>query len=375
MTPRRPRLPLVLLGLVLALALAGTASCSLVPRRDAAPSAGTSQPAPSVTTSSSAASSPPPKPPEGPPRTLHVAAAAAPAGDGSEPRPFGTIQQGVDAAAPGDTVAVGSGTYRGLVRSVRSGTPEEPITLRGDRAVITGPRDARLVELTHDDLVVEGFEITGGNKLVWLVGTQRVRLLHNWLHDAGGECVRLRYRADGNEIAGNRIEGCGRVGFDLAADTKNGEGVYLGTAPEQLDRNQTDEPDTSRGNRIHDNVMDVPAECVDVKEDARDNVIERNTCTGGRDPEGAGFSSRGIRTVIRDNESHGHAGSGIRLGGDEDDDGVDSVVQRNRVYDNGEFGIEVNAEPQASVCGNVGSNNRDGATNTDELDVATTCLS
>lgn len=372
MTPRRPRRPVIVLGLVLALVLAGPAGCGLVPRRDSAPTTGTGQPTPSGPPRTS---SQPPQPPEGPPRTLHVAAAAPPSGDGSAPRPFGTVQQGVDAAAPGDTVVVGPGTYRGLVRSVRSGTPEEPITLRGDRAVLTGPRDARLVELTHDDLVVEGFEITGGNKLVWLVGTQRVRLLRNWLHDAGGECVRLRYRANDNEIGGNRIEGCGRVGFDLAADTKNGEGIYLGTAPEQLDRNDTDEPDTSRGNRIHDNVIDVPAECVDVKEDARDNVIERNRCTGGRDPEGAGFSSRGIRTVIRDNESHGHAGSGIRLGGDEDDDGVDSVVQDNLVHDNGEFGVEVNAEPQASVCGNVGSDNRDGATNTDELDVATACLS
>lgn len=309
------------------------------------------------------------------PRELYVAAGAAPGGDGSVRRPFATIQQGLDAAWAGDTVRVGPGTYREELRSRRSGTSDSPIRVVGNGAVVTGTAldDGRLVELYHDYLVLEGLELTGSDKLVWMVGTTGVRLVGNWLHGAGGECVRLRYHARGNEIAGNRIEDCGRVNFDLERNRKNGEAVYIGTAPEQLDRNPTGEPDDSGRNWVHDNVMNTRAECVDVKEDSRGNVIERNMCTGGLDPEGAGFSSRGLATVIRENVSIGHAGSGVRVGGDDDDDGVLSTIVGNVVTSNGEYGVEVHAEPQRALCGNVSVGNRDADSNGGEWDVTAAC--
>jgi len=74
-----------------------------------------------------------------------------------------------------------------------------------------------------------------------------VRLLGNRLHDAGGECVRLKDFAQRNEVAGNAIARCGRVRFDLAKGAKNGEGVYIGTAPEQAGGR----PDRSDGNLVH----------------------------------------------------------------------------------------------------------------------------
>jgi hypothetical protein len=307
------------------------------------------------------------------PRTWYVAADAGTHGDGSQRRPFRSIQHGVDVSGPGDTVAVGPGTYRESVVIVHSGTQSAPIRLLGNHAVIRGRGDERLVEVRAHDVVIDGFEITGGNKLVWLVGAQRIRLLHSWLHDAGGECVRIRYRSNDNEIADNRIEGCGHVNFDLERDTKNGEGIYLGTAPEQLDRNPTDAPDTSGGNHIHDNVITSPAECVDMKEHSRDNVVEHNTCSGGQDPNGAGFASRGVGNVIRDNVSRGNAGSGIRVGGDTDSDGIDSTVVDNRADDNGEFGIEVRSEPQQLICGNETHGNAQGDANTTKVDVAAAC--
>jgi hypothetical protein len=68
---------------------------------------------------------------------------------------------------------------------------------------------------------------------VWVQGTSGVRLLGNRIHDAGGEYVRLKDFAQRDEVAGNAIARCGRVRFDLAKGAKNGEGVYIGTAPEQ----------------------------------------------------------------------------------------------------------------------------------------------
>ena len=55
------------------------------------------------------------------------------------------------------------------------------------------------------------------------------------------------------------------------------------------------------GSRLHD----AGGECVDVKEWARGNLVERNRCSGSDDPDGAGFSSRGDHTTVRANLSTG----------------------------------------------------------------------
>jgi parallel beta helix pectate lyase-like protein len=300
--------------------------------------------------------------------TLHVSADADTPGDGSSRRPYASLKQALAEAGPGDTVAVGPGTYTGQVRSVRAGRPDAPIRLIGDDAVLAGEGVGHLLEITHDDIVVEGFELVDAGILVYVFGADRVRILDNWLHDAGGECVRLKYGASDNEIAGNRIERCGVSDFDLGEDEKNGEGIYIGTAPEQLERNPTPEPDASNGNKVHDNVVNVPAECVDIKEGAGGTLVEHNTCTGGRDPDGAGFSSRGSETVFRGNDSSGHAGAGIRLGGDRDGDGVGTTVRENRLADNAGYGLKVVRTPQSLICGNVVSGNAMGAA-TDDLGV------
>jgi hypothetical protein len=177
--------------------------------------------------------------------------------------------------------------------------------------------------------------------------------------------VRLRGGAKGNEIAGNRIERCGLTDFRLGKGRKNGEGIYIGTAPEQLGdgKNPTDDPDASDGNWVHDNLIRPRAECVDVKEHARGNVVERNDCAGSEDPESGGFSSRGQSTVLRDNVSVDNAGAGIRLGGDERSDGVGSVVHGNRLTGNDGYGLKVMRAGQGVICGNRVSGNDDGLSN------------
>jgi hypothetical protein len=304
-----------------------------------------------------------------PGRVWHVVATAdTDTGDGSSDRPFGKIQQALAVAQPNDTIVVAAGIYSGQLRSVRSGRPDAPITIAGARgAVIEGDGEiTNLVELTHDHLVVRGFALTKADKLIVLIGAADVHIIDNDLYDAGGECVRLRYHSSDNEIASNRIARCGRTNFDLSDDSKNGEGIYIGTAPEQLDdKNPTDEPDNSNRNWVHDNDIAVPAECVDIKEDAVGNVVERNRCAAGRDPNGAGFSSRGIATAFIDNFSTGHVGDGIRLGGDKKDDGIQSVVRGNRLIDNDGYGLSVHRMPQGEICGNYLRGNALGSVDVD----------
>jgi hypothetical protein len=296
-------------------------------------------------------------------RQWRVSAAAAPGGDGSAERPFRTIAEGLALAQAGDSVIVGPGTYRGRVATIRGGRPDAPLHLVGDGARLEGDGDGRLLQVLHSYVTLQGFHLSGADHLLWVQGAQGVRILQNHLAGAGGECMRLKYLSSGNEVAWNVIEDCGRRGFNLATGKKNGEGIYIGTAPEQLDRNPTTVPDASNDNWVHDNVISPRAECVDVKEAATGNRIEGNTCRGSQDPDGGGFSSRGRATVFSENISVDGAGAGIRLGGDTEADGVLSVVRRNRLTGNKGYGVKVQRQPQALICGNDTAGNGQGPSN------------
>lgn len=290
--------------------------------------------------------------------TLHVSATAS-GGDGTEGRPYGSIDEALVRAAPGDQVVVSSGEYPPFVTR-RAGTEEAPIRITGNDARIVGTGDDRVVEVSHSYVTLESLDISKGDILVAVVGARGVRLVDNVLHDANSECVRLRDGASNAEIAGNRIERCGLTDFDLDADRKNGEGIYIGVAPEQL---EGEERAAANENWIHDNRISVPAECVDVKEGSERTIVERNECSGGEDPNGGGFSSRGNRSTFRDNASTGHAGAGIRLGGDDEEDGVNNEVVNNRLTGNAGYGLKVERFPQGRICGNQVSSNRGGETN------------
>ena len=67
-------------------------------------------------------------------------------GNGTSSSPFGRVQDGLNAAMPGDTVTVRPGTYSESVRTVRSGAAGSTIRLRAlDRGsvVITADKTFR----------------------------------------------------------------------------------------------------------------------------------------------------------------------------------------------------------------------------------------
>ena len=297
------------------------------------------------------------------PRTLHVSSSARAPGDGSATSPYPRIGQAVEVAVAGDTVLVGAGTYAELVTTVRPGRPTAPIRIVGrPGAHLVGPKSlasGRLVQVLHDYVTVESMELSHANILVRVEGASGVRILGNRLHDAGGECVRLKSFAQRNEIAHNVIARCGRVRFDLARDSKNGEGIYIGTAPEQ----SGGWPDRSDRNWVHHNRIDPAAECVDVKERARHNLVERNRCSGSDDPDSAGFSSRGDSTIFRHNLSTRNAGAGIRLGGDTATQGLHNDVIANTLTDNKGYGLKVMRTPQGRIAANTFARNGKGSTN------------
>lgn len=297
----------------------------------------------------------------------------------SEGGAFKSIQKGLDVAQPGDTVNLLAGNYSQDVVSVRNGTADAPITISGPAsAVVSGGGNARIFEVNHDYLVLNGFTIDGQNgasyrdKLLYVHGIDArdgvtgLVVRNMTLKNAGGECMRLRYFVQKAQIDHNTIGPCGRDDFPngvWAGGTKNGEGIYVGTAPEQRGdgKNPTSDPDESNENWIHNNIFNTQGnECVDIKEAATRNLVEYNNCTGQKDENSAGFDARGSGNVFRYNESYGNLGSGFRLGGDTSADGIHNDIYGNIIRDNKQGGIKFQIAPQGTICGNTMSGNSGG---------------
>jgi hypothetical protein len=291
-------------------------------------------------------------------------------GDGKQ---FATLQAALDAAQPGDVIELATpGEHPGPVKSVRDGTPDKPIYLtaaEGARLECGSPESgeiARCFELGHSYYVFDGFSVEGGSSNVYIVGFEPgsyvhdVKILRSTFRGARsggtGECIRVKYQAYNVEIAGNDIADCG-LG-KCCDDSKNGEAVYIGTAPEQLEeKNPSAEPDETHDIWVHHNVMRPLNECVDIKEGARDNLVEHNTCSGQSDDDSGGLGSRGGRVgegnIFRFNLVEDTDGACVRFGGDEEPDGTGNDFYGNLCRDiGGEYGVAQQAEPQGNVCGN-----------------------
>src|SRR3989338_6783492 len=201
----------------------------------------------------------------------------------SADNPFLSIQKALDLAQPGDTVNLAPGIYHQDIVTRRNGAATTPITLTGTvYAVVKGAGNARIFEVNHDYIPLQQFTIDGlfGNtnspsgyrdKLLYLQGKETrkgvegVKIFNMIFINAGGECLRLRYFGQNNEVAFSRFENCGVYDFRFGAGGKNGEAVYIGTAPEQRGdgKNPTSDPDQSTANWIHHNFMNTLGnECV-----------------------------------------------------------------------------------------------------------------
>jgi hypothetical protein len=290
---------------------------------------------------------------------------------GTPAAPLRTVQAAIERAAPGTTIEISAGTYAEPLMTVAPGAPGSPITLRGHDAVLTGGGDTgRILQVRHDHWTIEGLELRGRDTAVWVEGAQHVAVRSNDIHDFRGECVRVKYLASDVVIARNAIHDCGLEDFvEDPGSGKNGEGVYIGTAPEQLVRNPTPVPDVTTGVIVRDNVIATRGnECVDIKEAATGNLVEFNDCTDQRDADSAGLDARGSGNVFRYNRSYGNDGAGIRLGGDTEQDGTSNDVIGNELVDNAGSGIKAMRLPQGRICGNVIERSGDGALNDDALD-------
>ncbi|MFF2729492.1 DUF1565 domain-containing protein [Streptomyces sp. NPDC058008] len=290
--------------------------------------------------------------------------------------PLAGIQKALDLAPTGAVVHLAPGTYRQDIVTTRPG-----VTLTGPSdAVVKGAGGSRIVQVRHDSTTLSGFTVDGLHgsaddvagyrlKLIYVMSTtpgNGVGALHitgMTLRNAADECLRLRYLVTGAEVDGNTITDCGVADFRFGGGGKNGEGIYLGTAPEQQGANGAPDaaPDVSRNNRIHHNTIVTRGnECVDVKENSTVNYVEYNDCSGQKDPGSGGLDARGSGNIFRYNTVHDNVGAGVRLGGDSATDGTGTSVYGNTITGNAGGGIKFMRTPQGPVCTNTMSGNTGG---------------
>jgi len=327
-------------------------------------------------------------------RTFHVNPESG--GDdnpGTEARPFKTIQAALDEAKPGTAIDLAPGVYRERITTRVSGTDEHPIVIRGPesgsdpserrQAVVTDT--SRIVNINHSHYVLMGFTVDGQPKLqgadyptslekveafkrqvkdrvvdskliyVGSADTSRditgITILDMFLTGAGGECVRLRNNAHGNTITSSVIQYCGLFGKDVG-DSKtefhNGEGVYIGTSPGSDDQPMAAN-DAGSDNLIEANtIRTFGTECLDVKENAHDNVFEDNTCSDNAESTEDGGSLielRGFDNVVRNNQLSRSRGYGVKIRSDEKKyDKGGNVVTGNRISNTAGKAIFIKSE-------------------------------
>jgi hypothetical protein len=176
---------------------------------------------------------PPPPPPSG--AVFYVSPAGNDADDGSQARPWRTIQRAANAVVPGATVFVAPGTYAEAVSSSRHGTASDRI-----RYVSTQQWGARITSAnsvvwrnTASYVDIVGFDVsgTGAAYIGILNGGSNVVVRDNHVHDipaagctsnGGAGIDNANYQASNSDIIGNVVHDIG--GFPTACHRV--QGIY-----------------------------------------------------------------------------------------------------------------------------------------------------
>jgi len=286
----------------------------------------------------------------------------------SSKKPLRHISKALELAQPGDTVVLLPGHYREKVKTVRDGTPDRPITIIGSPGAVIYGNDkpgGKVVEVKNSFIQLLHLKVNGHflncegrecyhDKLIYVHGSpenplEGIRILSVELKNALGECLRLKYLKN-SEVGWSSISHCGLRDYRFNRGKQNGEGIYVGTAPEQ----SRGKPDRTTRIYIHHNtIATYGAECIDVKENSTGVIIENNLCIKTLQKTSGGISVRGNENLIERNIVADNAGSGIRLGGDTEEFGIYNQVVENYLDNNRKYGLKIMRNPQKKVCGNV----------------------
>jgi hypothetical protein len=187
-------------------------------------------------------------------------------------------------AAPGEVIVVADGEYQFDQRLVASasGTPTDPITLRGTRAAVLrtkNPSGDYGLHITGDHWVIEGLTVAHATKGIVLDGSVGTVIDGVEVYDIGDEGVHFRSCSSDGVLRNSHIHDTGRN------SPQYGEGIYVGSANSNWDkyacsdeREGVAEGDNTERIVIEDNLIeDTTAEGADLKEGTDSGVLRGNT--------------------------------------------------------------------------------------------------
>jgi hypothetical protein len=337
---------------------------------------------------------------------FYVSPQGSDAADGlSSQQPLRTIQKALDLAHAGAVIHLARGSYYENPVTKINGTATAPITVEGTdtgfaatgraATVLYGAGAGRVFTINNSYIRLQGFTINGepslrsvahpttlagvtafknsvqarvvDSTLVFVGAATTARFLTGdvisdmFLTDAGGTCVRLRDGAHGNTIVNSTIQWCGLYGKYAGAGVyayHNGEGVYLGTSPKSVSDPMYSDDATSYNVVQHNVISTYGTECLDVKENARNNSFIDNTCSGNTEPlsdYGSNVELRGYNNSVIGNTIRGSLGYGLKLSADGPTNPQGGNVVQSNAF-SGDTGSPIRndqTKAQGSFCGNT----------------------
>jgi len=287
--------------------------------------------------------------------------------DGLSPaNSFATFEHAIPLLEPGDTLYILPGVYQQAINTVKPGKPGYPIRITGpDIALVRGGKDYRVATIQHSYVELSGFTLDSRrgdglqqkdyrDKLLEISSGANdtisgIKIRNMTLRNAFGECLRVKNSVIHTEISGNDISYCGLRDSRFGRGKDNAEAIYIGTAPEQLQKNSKD---LTAHIWIHNNrILSQISECIDVKEGVRFSRVERNFCQNAWQVNSGGINVRGSDNQIINNVVVGGKGVGIRIGGDTPKNALNNVIANNQLIKNQQGALKLMNWPQ-SVCGN-----------------------
>lgn len=253
-------------------------------------------------------------------RTYLVAPVGSDLNDGSEPRPWRTLQHAVDTALPGDTILVAAGTYRESPTVSRGGRRAAPLTIRnasGGRPILIGK-----LRIEASDVVVAGLAIDGGELrdgvVVHVSGGRRVTLVGNDVSRSPRAGIFVGEGARDASVLANAVHDNGRL--------RKGAGIALGRGA---------------GASVESNVVfDNHGAGIQVYPDFDRAVINQNTVADNSEAGVlvGGEDTTSDATAIVNNIVVFNGGQGIRTfwGGPV---GTENAANNNLIFGNGEDDI------------------------------------
>lgn len=278
-----------------------------------------------------------------------------------------SFEHSIKQLMPGDTLFVLPGIYSEALVSIRAGEPNKPIKIVGlGDAIVRGGKEYRVVRLHHSfiqlsDIIIDSkrgkglkledyrdklIEVSSPNSdFIEGIVLSSLRLSHSY-----GECIRVKNNVRNSKIIGNQLQHCGLRDSRFGRGEHNTEAIYIGTAPEQLEKNQVDRSNSIE--IINNKITAGVGECIDVKEGAHSNQIGHNICIGAFETETAGINIRGSDNVIFANYVTNGKGAGIRVGGDTAKNGLNNTIKQNLLTYNASGGLKIMNWPQV-ICENT----------------------